>query len=163
MSINMPDKPSILLIDDEENLRRTLALILEREGYKVDTAATVKEARQRIETCSYDLTFLDLKLPDANGLTLLPDLRSRFPNMPVLVLTAHDKLDAAIEAVRQGARDYLLKPLDPPLIIQRVKEVLSEAHNPHPIREHYSQLKEQLKGLLPEDDHTSSSDNKPTA
>ncbi len=126
MTINLPHKPSILLIDDEENLRRTLALILKREGYDVDTAATVKEARQRLETSSYDLTFLDLKLPDANGLTLLPELRNRFPTMPVLVLTAHDKLDAAIEAVRNGARDYLLKPIDPPLIIKRAREVLAE-------------------------------------
>jgi len=122
----MSSKTSILLIDDEENLRRTLAMILKREGYEVETAATVKEARQRLETSSYNLTFLDLKLPDANGLTLLPELRSRYPNMPVLILTAHDKLDAAVEAVRRGARDYLLKPIDPPLIIQRVKEVLAD-------------------------------------
>ncbi len=145
----MPGKPLILLVDDEENLRRTLALILIREGYDVDTAATVNDARQRFETSSYDLTFLDLKLPDANGLTLLPELRSRFPEMPVVVLTAHDKLDSAIEAVRQGARDYLLKPLDPPLIIQRIKEILSEAHDKLPIRERYSQLKGQLKKLRP--------------
>ncbi len=145
----MPGKPLILLVDDEENLRRTLALILIREGYDVDMAATVNEARQHFDSTSYDLTFLDLKLPDANGLTLLPELRSRFPEMPVVVLTAHDKLDAAIEAVRQGARDYLLKPLDPPLIIQRIKELLSEAHDTLPIRERYSQLKGQLKKLRP--------------
>jgi DNA-binding NtrC family response regulator len=122
-----PAKASILLIDDEENLRRTLAMILTREGFQVDTAATIMEARQRLQSSSYDLTFLDLKLPDANGLTLLPDLRSRFPSMPVLVLTAHDKLDAALEAVRQGAIDYLLKPIDPPELIKRVKEVLQES------------------------------------
>ncbi len=124
--MNMPAKVAILVVDDEENLRRTLAMILTRQGYRVDVAATVKEARQRLESSSYDLTFLDLKLPDANGLTLLPDLRRRFPNMPVLVLTAHDKLDSAVEAVRQGARDYLLKPIDPPIILQRLREVLKE-------------------------------------
>jgi DNA-binding NtrC family response regulator len=122
----MPSKFSILLIDDEENLRRSLAMILVREGYQADSAATIKEARECLETTCYDLTFLDLKLPDANGLTFLPELRSRYPQMPVMVLTAHDKLDAAIEAVRQGARDYLLKPVDPPVLIQRVKEVLEK-------------------------------------
>jgi DNA-binding NtrC family response regulator len=122
----MPGKSCILLIDDEENLRRTLAMILNREGYQVETAATIKEARARLEKSIYDLVFLDLKLPDANGLTMLPDLRSRFPDMPVLVLTAHDKLDSAVEAVRQGARDYLLKPLDPPVILMRVKDILAE-------------------------------------
>lgn len=123
----MPNKGNILMIDDEENLRRTLAMILTREGYQVDTASTIQEARLQLAEQKYDLVFLDLKLPDANGLTLLPDLRRDFPGMPVLVLTAHDRLDAAVEAVRHGARDYLLKPLDPPVIIRRVKEVLEES------------------------------------
>ncbi len=157
--INMPGKPSILLVDDEENLRRTLAMILERQGYRIETAATVKEARQRFEASAYDLTFLDLKLPDANGLTLLPELRSRFPDMPVIVLTAHDKLDAAIEAVRQGARDYLLKPIDPTLIIQRVKDILAHAQDTRPIRQRYSQLKEKLKDLHPKEESSTSSDS----
>ncbi len=123
----MPDKPAILLVDDEENLRRTLAMILMRAGYQVETAANIKEAQVFLDNSSFRLVFLDLKLPDANGLTLLPELRRRFPRMPVLILTAHDKLDAAIEAVRQGAHDYLLKPIDPPLLIQRVKDVLGES------------------------------------
>lgn len=101
-------------------------MILNREGYQVETAATIKEARERLEASTYDLVFLDLKLPDANGLTLLPEFQSRFPEMPVLILTAHDKLDAAVEAVRRGARDYLLKPIDPPVIIKYVKDILAE-------------------------------------
>ncbi len=122
----MPNKPAILLVDDEENLRRTLAMILMRAGYQVETAATIKEAKSHLDACPYRLVFLDLRLPDANGLTFLPELRRRFPRMPVVILTAHDKLDAAIEAVRQGAYDYLLKPIDPPLLIKRVKEVLGD-------------------------------------
>jgi len=145
----MPGKKSILLIDDEENLRRTLAMILAREGYQVDTAATIKEARERVETSTYNLIFLDLKLPDANGLSLLPELRKRFPNMPVLILTAHDKLDSAVEAVRQGARDYLLKPIDPLLIIQRVKEILAEGSQAATKPKGYSQIKGMLSDLRP--------------
>lgn len=125
--MSMPGNQSILLIDDEENLRHTLALILAREGYLVETAGTIGEARERLEASRYDLVFLDLKLPDANGLSLLPFLRERFPGMPVLILTAHDKLDSAVEAVRHGARDYLLKPLDPPMIIKRVKDILASS------------------------------------
>jgi DNA-binding NtrC family response regulator len=122
----MVTKTSILIIDDEENLRRTLALILQHEGYTVSTAGNVQEARQCLKGDGFSLVFLDLKMPDANGMTLLPEMHERFPRMPVLVLTAHDKLDAALEAVHGGARDYLLKPVDPPVIIQRVKEVLAE-------------------------------------
>ena len=124
--MNIPEAPSILLIDDEVNLSRTLAMILQREGYIVKTAASIKEARQCMEEATYDLTFLDLKLPDESGLTFLPELRSQFPDMPVVILTAYDKLDAAIEAVHKGARDYLLKPIDPPLIIKRAAEILAE-------------------------------------
>lgn len=122
----MTTKASILVVDDEENLRHTLALILQREGYTVMTAASVGDARGCLEASAYDLVFLDLKLPDASGLTLLPDLRSQYPNMPVLILTAHDKLGVALEAVRNGAHDYLLKPVDPPVLLARVKEVLAE-------------------------------------
>jgi DNA-binding NtrC family response regulator len=123
----MADKASILIIDDEENLRRTLAMILIREGYVVTTAANVHEAHQCLQADSFSLVLLDLKMPDANGLTLLPELREQYPYTPVLVLTAHDKLDAALEAVQGGAREYLLKPVDPTVIIQRVKEVLKES------------------------------------
>ena len=117
---------SILVVDDEENLRRTLALILQHEGYGVMTAASVGEARACLGTGGFDLVFLDLKLPDGDGLSLLPEMRSRYPGMPVLILTAHDKLGVALEAVRGGARDYLLKPVDPPVLLARVKEVLAE-------------------------------------
>jgi DNA-binding NtrC family response regulator len=122
----MAEKKSILVIDDEENLRHTLALILERHGYSVNTAADVQQARECMQANSFNLVFLDLKMPGENGLNLLPELHRGYPGMPVLVLTAHDKLDAALEAIQGGARDYLLKPVDPTVIIQRVKEVLEE-------------------------------------
>jgi DNA-binding response OmpR family regulator len=121
----MSDTTSILVIDDEENLRRTLALILKREGYVVTTAASVAEARKCLLANTFNLAFLNLKLPDASGLTLLPELRSQYPDMLVMILTAHDKLGVALEAVRNGARDYLLKPIDPPFLLARIKEVLA--------------------------------------
>ena len=149
----METKPSILLVDDEDNLRRTLALILCRQGYSVDTAATVAEAREHVENTTYDLAFLDLKLPDASGLTLLPELRERFPAMPVVILTAHDKLDAAIEAVRKGARDYLLKPIDPIVIIQKVKDILAEYNQADTEATKYSHIKSLLRDLRPDEQH----------
>jgi DNA-binding response OmpR family regulator len=145
MGTAMPETFSILVIDDEEYLRLSLAMILKREGYIVRTAANIREARQYLQEDTYDLAFLDLKLPDGRGLTLLPELRSQFEDMPVLILTAHDMLESATEAVRLGARDYFLKPADPAVIIQRVKELLTEGEQPRSGKERYSHLHELLK------------------
>ena len=136
---------TILIIDDEPNLRRSLGLILQRAGYSVITAANAGEALQLLQTGSYDLAFLDLKLPDINGIELLPQIKELYPEMPVLILTAHATLDTAIEAVRLGARDYLLKPIDPDNILNRVESVLKE-HKPKRRRE----ITNQLQNLLAE-------------
>ena len=122
----MLDPIKILVIDDEEYLRRTLALILKRQGYSVETAASVADAKKCLQAATFNLAFLDLKLPDANGLTFLPELRSRYPTMPVIILTAHDNLGVALEAIECGAADFLLKPVDPPFLLARIKEALAK-------------------------------------
>jgi DNA-binding response OmpR family regulator len=136
----------ILVIDDEPNLLRTLSLILQRSGYEVTSASTAEEARNAIKECDYNLIFLDLKMPDINGLDLLPEIREENPDAPVLILTAHATLESAIEAVRKGARDYLLKPYDPEQIIERVGELLNEQK--HPLRR--KEIVLGIKGLLSE-------------
>ena len=138
---------TILVIDDEPLLRHTLALILQRAGYQVTQAGDGKEALHCLQAGAYDLAFLDLKLPDTNGLTLLPEIRRQYPDMPVLILTAHATLESAMEAVRQGARDYILKPIDPKHILTRVSEVLAEQRQPRRRREIVSQVQELLAEL----------------
>ncbi len=142
----MPTSHSILIIDDEPNLRRSLGLILQRAGYSVTTASNAAEAIQLLQAGAYDLTFLDIKLPDQNGIQLLPKLRELYADMPVLILTAHATLDTAIEAVRLGARDYLLKPIDPENILNRVGAILREMM-PKRRREIASQLQNLLTEL----------------
>lgn len=115
----------ILIIDDEDFLRRSLALILQRAGYTVSLAGSAKEAVKILEEYSYDLVFLDIKLPDRSGLELLPELRSKYPDMRVVILSAHDKLESFIEANQHGAFDYLLKPVDPPVLLRLVQEILA--------------------------------------
>ncbi len=137
---------SILIIDDEPNLRRSLGLILQRAGYIITAAANAAEAIHLLQAGAYDLTFLDIKLPDQNGIQLLPQLRELYPEMPILILTAHATLDTAIEAVRLGARDYLLKPIDPDNILKRVEEILRET-KPKRRREITSQLQTLLTEL----------------
>ncbi len=137
----------ILVTDDEVNLRTTLAKILETANYAVKTAANPQEALKYLQAETFDLAFLDLRMPDMDGLTLLAEIRGLFPDMPVLILTAHASLESAMEAVRRGARDYLLKPVDPDIILARVKEVVSELEQPARRREIVSSIQSLLSEL----------------
>jgi DNA-binding response OmpR family regulator len=143
----MTSTHTILVIDDEPLLRHTLTLILQRAGYQVTQAADGNAALQCLQAGAYDLAFLDLKLPDTNGLSKLPEIRRRHADMPVLILTAHATLESAMEAVRQGARDYMLKPIDPKHILARVGEVLAEQQQPRRRREIVTQVQELLAEL----------------
>lgn len=148
---------SILVVDDEINLRHTLALILQRAGYTVTAAGNGQEARKYLENGNFDLVFLDLKMPDIDGIVLLPEIRRLYPELPVLILTAHATLDSAIHAVRLGARDYLLKPIDPAQILVRVKEVLAESVQPKHRRKLVGEIKQLLEELNRMEGNNSSS------
>ena len=138
---------SILIVDDEPNLRRSLGLILQRAGFTITTASNAGEVIQLLQAGAFDLTFLDIKLPDQNGIQLLTKIRDLYPDMPVLILTAHATLDTAIEAVRAGARDYLLKPIDPENILSRVNKVLGAQKQPKRRREIAAQMQNLLAEL----------------
>ena len=126
----MTPQPNILIVDDEDPLRRSLSLILQKENYRVETAANVEAALEYLQLHEYDLMFLDLNMPGMSGIDLLVEVHRRFSHMPVLILTAHAALESAIQAVRLGARDYLIKPVEPVLILARVAEVLTEREQP---------------------------------
>jgi DNA-binding response OmpR family regulator len=143
----MATNDTILVVDDEPKLSRSLALILQRAGYGVSTAASAGEALNLLQAGAYDLVFLDIKLPDQSGVHLLSQIRGLYPDMPVLMLTAHASLETAIEAVRAGARDYLLKPIDPEAILDRVHKILEEQKQPKRRREITSQIQALLSEL----------------
>ncbi len=143
----MPTDDTILIIDDEPKLARSLALILQRAGYRVSTAATAHEGLQALQAGAFDLVFLDIKLPDQSGIQLLPQIRSLYPDMPVIILTAHASLETAIEAVRSGATDYLLKPIDPEAILARVKKIHEDLQQPKRRREISNKIQSLLEEL----------------
>ena len=126
----MTSPNSILIVDDEDPLRLSLSLILQKEKYRVETASNAEEALVCLQSHSYDLMFLDLNLPGMSGIDLLVEIHRRVPHMPVLILTAHAALESAIQAVRLGARDYLIKPIEPVEILARVAEILGEREQP---------------------------------
>ncbi|MDR3575827.1 MAG: response regulator transcription factor [Anaerolineaceae bacterium] len=136
----------ILLIDDEPNLLHSLALILNGVGNKVETAKNAEAAIQLLQNDVFDLIFLDIKLPDMNGMELLGRIREIDRDTPVIILTAHASLETAIDAVRKGARDYLLKPIDPANLLERVHDILAEQQQPKRRKE----IANQIQSLLNE-------------
>lgn len=118
----------ILVVDDEDIMRRTLSDILKLEGYGVQTAASADEAIARIEQQSkehsFDLILLDLKMPVKDGLHVLRYTTQHHPQTIVTLLTAHGSLESAIEALRLGAFDYLLKPASADQILNSVQKAV---------------------------------------
>ena len=103
---------SILVVDDEPDLRTLYELTLLREGYRVDTAATLLEARQQLQAKRFDVVISDMRLPDGFGMELLQDLRDQQRRERCVVMTAYGSAENAVEALRSGAFDYLTKPVD---------------------------------------------------
>ena len=116
----------ILIIDDEATLRQTMARILLRAGFEVTTVASGKEALAIINEQMFDLIYLDIRMPDINGLEVLKTIHAQLPELPVILFTAQPDLHSAVEALRRGATDYLMKPLKPETIVERTRAILSE-------------------------------------
>jgi DNA-binding NtrC family response regulator len=108
----MESKRTILIADDEANLRKVLAAMLRREGYEVLTASDGGEALELLQRCSVDVVLTDLKMPKVDGMELLKKVLADFEGIPVVMLTAHGTVDTAVNAMKLGAFDYLSKPFD---------------------------------------------------
>ena len=104
---------SILVVDDEPDLRTLYELTLLREGYRVATAGTLQEARAQLQAQRFDVVISDMRLPDGFGMELLQELRAQQRRERCVVMTAYGSAENAVEALRSGAFDYLTKPVDP--------------------------------------------------
>src|SRR5262245_13536964 len=110
------DQPRVrlLIVDDDEDLRHTLASRFQKQGMTVTPANTVASALELAESRSFDVALLDLNLPDGTGIQILEKLRTRQPEMEGILLTGHGSIETAIQAMRLGAYDYLTKPFHLP-------------------------------------------------
>ena len=108
----MEEKGSILIVDDDESIRKTMAAILEEKGYHVDTADTGMKGIAKSKTKFYNLALLDIRLPDMEGTQLLTRLRDTVPKMVKVIVTGYPSLQNAVEALNQGADAYIVKPLN---------------------------------------------------
>ena len=137
----------ILIMDDEAELRQTLARILQQAGFEVTTAENGEQGLSFIQTTNFDLIFMDLRMPGMAGLDVLKLIHVNYPTIPVVLFTAQPDLNSAVEALRNGATDYLLKPLKPQAIIQRAQSILANQQKENRKREIALQI-EALQGEL---------------
>ena len=110
-------KTSILVIDDEEVVRHSHLRVLSGPGCTVATADGGMTGLQALEASAYDLVLLDLRMPGMDGLEVLRQIKSRWPECEVVVVTGYPTIESAKEAVRLGAYDYLAKPVEPDRVI----------------------------------------------
>lgn len=115
----------ILIVDDEKLIRWSIQERLTREGYVVDEAEDAKTAIFLSKKNPYDLVLLDMRLPDISGMELLHQFRDMYPDLPVIVITAYSSISNAVEAMKEGARDYISKPFDMDILALTVRRVLS--------------------------------------
>src|SRR5579864_3855128 len=117
----------ILVVDDEENIGRSLRMILEREGYQVNAVGSAAAMRAFPERARIDLFLMDVRLPDASGIDLLRELQASEITAPVIMISGHATIADAVEATRAGAFDFLEKPLSRDKVLLSVKNALEQA------------------------------------
>ncbi|MBF0610718.1 MAG: sigma-54-dependent Fis family transcriptional regulator [Magnetococcales bacterium] len=116
---------NILIVDDEPNIRKTMATLLAVDGHQVSQAENSNKAMQLARSKAFDVAFVDLRLGSESGLDLIAPLLDDSPWMKIVMITAYGSIDSAVEAIRRGARDYLTKPFVPQqlvLLVQRLSE-----------------------------------------
>lgn len=140
----------ILIIEDEASLRKTLARILQQAGFEVTTAESAEQGLDYLKTTKFDLVFTDLRLPGIAGLDALKYIHKINPSLPVVLFTAQPDINSAVEALRRGATDYLLKPLKPEIILERAKTILlnqQKEKRKREITDEIEKLQNELKQL----------------
>ena len=118
------EKPRLLIIDDDESIRDMLTLMLDDEGFNVDTAKDGKEAITKSYSKIYNLAIVDWRLPDIDGTNLLPLLKSTTPRMAKIMLTGFPSAKNVMDASKNGADAFLVKPVEPPILLKKIEELL---------------------------------------
>jgi len=117
---------SILVVDDDEGIRKVLTEILKEKGYGVDQAETGVEALKKTEATYYNLALIDVRLPDTDGVRLLAKIKETKPKMRKIIITGYPTLRNAVEALNKGADGYIMKPLDIEKVFAAIKEQLKK-------------------------------------
>lgn len=117
-------QPSILVVDDEFAVQQALKAWFSKSGYETHTADSGEAALSKLEEVPFDVVFLDIMMPGLNGIETLEEIKKRYPSTIVVMMTAYASIESAVEAMKLGAGDYLVKPLDPDLLDPLVARLL---------------------------------------
>jgi DNA-binding NtrC family response regulator len=117
---------SILVIDDEPDIRESLEALLSQENYRVTLAANAAEGLKWLEKSAFDLVLLDLMMPDKSGMQVLEETRARDPDTPIFMITAYGSVEVAVEALKRGASDYFSKPWDNEKLLIEIDRMISK-------------------------------------
>ncbi|MBI3863688.1 MAG: sigma-54-dependent Fis family transcriptional regulator [Planctomycetia bacterium] len=139
---------NILLIDDDQSLRKSIRLALETMNHRVTEAASGAQAQDVLGRSLFDVAFLDLKLGQEKGLDVLLSLLRLAPGLAVIVITAYATIETAVEAMRRGAFDFLPKPFTP----DELRRVLDRVVQIRRLQSHVEELEEQVRSIVPEAD-----------
>jgi DNA-binding NtrC family response regulator len=120
---------SILIVDDDAEVRKMLSTILGEEGYSVETAENGKQALKTCEKLPFDVAFIDVDLPDIKGTELLHRLKEIQPKMVKIIITGHPSIENAMKAVNEKAEGYVLKPFNVAELLEMIKKLLAEKTN----------------------------------
>jgi DNA-binding NtrC family response regulator len=137
-------KANILLVDDEEEFLKVLSQRLEGRGMKVDTSTTGEAAIEKAKAKGFDAIVLDLAMPGVDGMETLKRIKSENPDLQIIMLTGHASVDKGVEAIKEGAVDFMEKPVD----LNKLLKKIEEAKNKRVLiveKEHEEKIKEILK------------------
>ena len=119
-------KMKMMLVDDEDRFLSTTKKLLKRKGYDVLTAISGMAALEILKSHNMDVVILDVKMPGMDGITTLKEIKRRFPLVEVIMLTGHATVDSAVDGLKSGATDYLMKPTDIHNLITKAEEAFEK-------------------------------------
>jgi DNA-binding NtrC family response regulator len=122
----MGKRARILVVDDDETIRKVLATILEEKGYAVDMAESGREAINKSGEKSYNLALIDIRLPDMEGIEVLTRIKDTVPKIRKIIITGYPSLQNAVEALNKGADAYIMKPFDMNKVLETISEQLTK-------------------------------------
>lgn len=129
LSTTAQENPHVLVVDDEGAIRYSVSKTLQRAGYRVSEAASAEDALELVDTQDFDVVLTDIRMPGIDGVELLRLIKEKAPDSSVILMTGYASLGTAIEALRLGAHDYLIKPSSSHDIKHSVSEAIKRSHN----------------------------------